>query len=567
MCGRTVSWSPLLALLLVGCSDKGDDSSGEANAGADADADGFAVPDDCDDDDALVHPEAAESCDGLDNDCDGNVDDDPVDGHTYFQDDDGDGYGAGAGVTSCEPVAGSAENGDDCDDAQSEVSPAATEVCDDLDVDEDCDALVDDEDDSVDASSGSILYADSDGDGFGDPAVSTNACAAIAGYVATADDCDDANSAVNPDATEVCDDGVDNNCDPTDCAWSGEMSEGDAYASLGGEIAKYLGYFGQDVTGLDANGDGVGDLAVGSLASYAAVFTGPIVSASADGGAVAKITGDPPPYPDEFGEFLQGIEDQDGDGYDELIVSAKAYPDGAAAGRSYIFLGPISGYDTAESMASATMTGGVPGEPLGFSPASGDVDGDGVADVLLGAPYLDAFRGTAFVFYGPITGGDLLTWRDSDSTWTGVSSDQGVGFDNSANGDIDGDGVNEVVLGVPLADSASGAVRSSTDRSRVTTRLTKPTSVCPARTTARHSPTRRTGGTSTVTGATTWSWQRTISGAEWATSGSSTPTPFPRQEPSTSPRPTRRSRPTGRATISVRSSTPRVTSTPTGSTI
>jgi hypothetical protein len=321
------------ALVLYGCNDKGDDSSGGGNdPTGDADADGFAAPDDCNDDDALVHPGAEESCDGVDNDCDGEVDADPVDGGTYFLDEDGDGYGAGEGVIACEPVAGSVKNPDDCDDTRSDVSPAAAEVCDDLDVDEDCDDLIDDADDSVDPSSGTVLYADTDGDGFGDPAVSTNACDALAGYVATADDCDDADSTINPDAAEVCGDGIENNCDPTDCAWTGDVLESDAYATLTGEDAKFLGYFGQDVTGLDVNGDGVGDLAVGSLASYAAVFTGPIVGAAVDGGAVAKITGDSDPPPDNFGEFLQGIDDQDGDGYDELIVSAKDFPSGDAAG-------------------------------------------------------------------------------------------------------------------------------------------------------------------------------------------------------------------------------------------
>jgi hypothetical protein len=201
----------------------------------------------------------------------------------------------------------------------------------------------------------------------------------------------------------------------------------------------------------------VGDLAVGSLASYAAVFTGPITSTSVDKGAVAKIIGDGPPYPDGFGEFLQGIDDQDGDGYDELIVSATAFPDGEGAGRSYIFLGPVSGNDSAEEMASATITGQVTGDHLGFSPTSGDVDGDGVADVLVGAPYLDASRGAAFVFYGPVTTGDLGP-LEADATWSGMGADEAVGFELTANGDIDGDGVNDVAIGAPLQDSASGAV-------------------------------------------------------------------------------------------------------------
>ena len=56
------------------------------------------------------------------------------------------------------------------------------------------------------------FYADTDGDGFGDPTTALNACEEPLGYVSNADDCNDGNAGVNPRATEVCD-GIDNNCD------------------------------------------------------------------------------------------------------------------------------------------------------------------------------------------------------------------------------------------------------------------------------------------------------------------------------------------------------------------
>lgn len=59
----------------------------------DADSDGYAVEVDCDDAHATVNPDAPELCDGLDNNCDGEIDDDPDDGSTWFADADGDGAG------------------------------------------------------------------------------------------------------------------------------------------------------------------------------------------------------------------------------------------------------------------------------------------------------------------------------------------------------------------------------------------------------------------------------------------------------------------------------------------
>jgi len=250
----------LLAVLVVGCSDKGDDSSGgspddSGQVATDLDEDGFSVPEDCDDDDPAIHPEADETCDEVDNDCDGDVDDDPVDAMTYFSDSDGDGYGTGKGVVSCEPVAGSVENGDDCDDADPAINPESVEVCDEGGVDEDCDSLVDDEDDSLDPSTGTTLYADADGDGYGDATSAITACGELAGYATIADDCDDADATISPVAEEVCGDGIDNNCDLTaeGCEWVGEVLESDAYAELNGAPVMY-GSFGNNLAGLDANG-------------------------------------------------------------------------------------------------------------------------------------------------------------------------------------------------------------------------------------------------------------------------------------------------------------------------
>lgn len=104
---------------------------------------GVAEGGDCDDLDASVHPGAAERCDERDEDCDGAVDDDPVDGLPFYPDLDGDGYGSDGLVAACRTGDGLALYGGDCDDADDSIFPGATEGCDDG-IDQDCDGSSDD---------------------------------------------------------------------------------------------------------------------------------------------------------------------------------------------------------------------------------------------------------------------------------------------------------------------------------------------------------------------------------------------------------------------------------------
>jgi len=206
------------------CDDEVDENATDAGTWfADADGDGYgnalytvdacegdsawvADDTDCDDLDAGVHPGASETCDGVDQDCDDEVDEDPTDGTTWYLDGDGDGYGRTEPTTSaCEAPSGHADNPDDCDDNDATSYPGGVEVCDGAD--NDCNGTADD-----DPTDPDTFYADDDGDGFGDPETSLAACEAPAGAVDNADDCDDTDSSAHPLGTEVCD-GVDNDCD------------------------------------------------------------------------------------------------------------------------------------------------------------------------------------------------------------------------------------------------------------------------------------------------------------------------------------------------------------------
>ena len=212
----TPAWArPLLALALcapLSCEPgKGGGASGADTAAltnADGDNDGFSGEDDCNDGDAAVSPAATELCNGIDDDCDGEVDEDV--GDVSFEDADGDGFGDPATATeACTVPEGHVPNANDCDDGDPAISPGAAEVCDG--VDNNCDGALDE---------GLLLtyYADLDGDGFGDLAAPVEACAAPDGAVSTPGDCDDADPDSHPGAAEACDE-VDNDCD-------GDVDEG-----------------------------------------------------------------------------------------------------------------------------------------------------------------------------------------------------------------------------------------------------------------------------------------------------------------------------------------------------
>ena len=166
---------------------------------------------DCDDSDATINPNAVEVCDGIDNNCDGVVDENPVDGTTWYVDSDSDGYGfIQISVVACSQPDGYVANSDDCDDNNAQVNPGATEIEDGID--NDCDGEVDE-------------GFDIDGDG----------------YTVGQGDCDDYDAQVNPGATEI-EDGIDNDCD-------GDIDEGfnesGTVTDINGNTYDYLTYGNQ----------------------------------------------------------------------------------------------------------------------------------------------------------------------------------------------------------------------------------------------------------------------------------------------------------------------------------
>ena len=196
---------------------------------------------DCDDSDFLVNPLMTELCNGKDDNCDGQTDPAGAQGcQEYFIDTDADGYGeTGDSQCLCQPMGDySALEDGDCDPDNPDAWPGNVEVCDGAD--NDCNGSVDD----VDEEHCVTYYLDTDEDGYGiaddsicqcDPDSENNYTATDAG------DCDDGEPLSNPGLSEVCGDGIDNNCDgvndencfPTSVA-GGFVSAGATYMGAAG---------------------------------------------------------------------------------------------------------------------------------------------------------------------------------------------------------------------------------------------------------------------------------------------------------------------------------------------
>ncbi|MCK6527006.1 integrin alpha [Myxococcota bacterium] len=214
---------------------------------------------------------------------------------------------------------------------------------------------------------------------------------------------------------------------------------------------------GTAVAAGDVDGDGVPDLVVsapgarpggtGSGAVY--VFSGPAAGSMGPDSASGTLAGES--AEDSAGSAL-AVGDVDGDGIADVVVGAPGRDSGGSdAGAVYVVLGPIAGtVDLAD--ADAVLLGEAADDRAGISVAVGDVDGDGLADVLAGAPGRNTVAvdaGMAYVLLGPVTGSGTLV--DADARLAGVETADQAGFAVAFAGDVDGDGSGDVLVGAPSA--------------------------------------------------------------------------------------------------------------------
>ena len=229
-----------------------------------------------------------ELCDGVDNDCNGEVDEDPIDGQRFYPDRDGDGWGTGVGVNVCSAPPQHVAQSGDCDDGDSGVFPGATEICDGID--QDCDGEIDEGRPTIDYG------RDVDGDGYGDPNDVVTSCRAVVGYVDDLSDCVDSDASIHPGAPEICD-GVDQDCD-------GEIDEGFAIPEVEVVAVDSLG----DVGATACDNDYDGPVCGGAAAIRVAIRNTGSLTIPASSSLTLQLEGEDAPFVDAepFGEPVGG---------------------------------------------------------------------------------------------------------------------------------------------------------------------------------------------------------------------------------------------------------------------
>jgi hypothetical protein len=427
---------------------------------------------DCDDGDAAIHPEADEYCNQVDDDCDGEIDEDPaVDPRTWYLDRDHDTWGGDEIFESCVMPDGYSNRTGDCDDTNANINPNRHEICDGID--QDCDGEIDEE-----AADASPLWADADGDGFGDPADMLLCCSAVAGRVANDEDCDDTDASINPDAVDLCADGadgIDNDCngivDNVDEAvtWYADTDAdgyGDPTATVESCAGAPPGYVGLatdcDDDDPETNPGGVetcvggGDEDCDGLVDCDdddcdGVLPCSLDLAEADAVLLGEVAGD------NAGASLAGGGDLDGDGYGDLLLGAPGQDvGGSGSGAAYLLYGPVSG--TVDlGLADGVLTGASASDAAGTALAwAGDFDGDGLDDAIIGAPTADpggAEAGCAYLFFSVPGGATAVSGADTLLLGTAVADRAGAAV--AGVGDVDGDGLADVLVGVPGQDGAA----------------------------------------------------------------------------------------------------------------
>jgi hypothetical protein len=402
---------------------------------------------DCNDTDGSINPGATDTWyDGIDTDCDG-ADDYDSDSDLYVPD-------AYVGLPTTGVSGSGALPGNDCDDTDGTINPGVTDTwydgidtdCDGVDdYDADSDGYVpdaysglttggvsgsgalpdgdcDDTDGSINPDATDIWYDgidqdcddaddyDADADGFSSDAFSGT-------------DCDDTKAAINPGEVEICDDGIDQNCDGTadSCTFGGDIPVTDADHYFYGENA--VDRVGQGDPGVanagDMDDDGIEDLVVASIfaddtgtnAGVVHLFFGPVSGIGAGvSSSDTKLTGEA--AGDLLGRSVVSPGDVDNDGFDDLFLSAQGEAtNGANTGAAYLVSGPLTGgtFDVG-ARATTKFIGAAAGDLIADLAPAGDVDGDGTDDLLISAQFLDGGGttdgGGAYLLYGPTTTGD-----------------------------------------------------------------------------------------------------------------------------------------------------------------
>ncbi|MCK6530837.1 FG-GAP-like repeat-containing protein, partial [Myxococcota bacterium] len=398
-----------------------------------------------------------------DDNCDGEVDNVWGGKDLFYTDADGDGHGDPDGARlECVPGEEYVENATDCDDARPDVHPGAAEACDG--VDQDCDGTLDDEGEDHDLDGASPCEGD----------------------------CDDRTTLAGPHREDVCNDAYDSDCDPSTCTRriDGRMTyAGEAFRWPETILADMLGM--QAIPVEDQDGDGVADLLVAAPSSYMYMITGDPVydppemtwvyhepgaaayllvgpwdrpeaatPARARLGVPSDYVEDPwcnvcaiPTVQDLFHESVVAAGDPDADG-DLDVVMGLPHAGDVDAGAVLLYRGPVVG-DYVDDACDARVDGLADGDRTGTAVIVGDLTGDGIQDLVIGAPGADAGAedaGRVYVLAGPAP--EAAGLAGAVATITGTEAGLGAGARLLAPGDMDADGLPDLVVVARSADDA-----------------------------------------------------------------------------------------------------------------
>jgi len=169
--------------------------------------------------------------------------------------------------------------------------------------------------------------------------------------------------------------------------------------------------------------------------------------------AMARVEG--PGRLDRLGSGLAGAGDVNGDGFADLLLGARSWSASDGRGAAFVVLGPLEGRMTADD-GRGVLEGVLEGDAAGSAVAAADLDGDGYAELLIGAPGVAEGAGAVYVVVGPGPEGPR-SLADAEGRVDGSGAGDGLGAQLTAEGDLDGDGLVDFIAG------AAGDDRAATD--------------------------------------------------------------------------------------------------------
>ena len=159
------------------------------------------------------------------------------------------------------------------------------------------------------------------------------------------------------------------------------------------------------------------------------------------------------------GDYVAGVGDVNGDGYSDFVIGSQYYSTpNLSGGKVYLFFGKATGWAKKASLstADASFYGGAGSQTGGYQMGAGDLNGDGFADLAFGGPSNNTDTGVVYIIFGKASGWtkdtDLETASDAKIHGERGSSDFGYG--TSLGGDLNGDGIDDLVVGAGWDDEA-----------------------------------------------------------------------------------------------------------------